>query len=43
MLKKSYVILEGTLWMDDQGLPVPISTLSDILKEKDKWIITRAS
>ena len=24
--------------MDDQGLPVPVSTLSDILREKDKWM-----
>jgi len=24
--------------LDEQGLPVPTSTLSDILKEKDKWL-----
>ena len=28
----------GRHFVDDQGLPVPVSTLSDILKEKDKWI-----
>ena len=25
-------------FMDDQGLGVPVSTLSDILKEKEKWM-----
>ena len=24
--------------MDYQGLPVPVSILSDILKEKEKWM-----
>ena len=24
--------------MDDQGIPVLVSALSDILKEKEKWI-----
>ncbi|KAF8426196.1 hypothetical protein EV426DRAFT_715555 [Tirmania nivea] len=28
----------GKHFLDEQDLPVPISTLSDILKEKDKWL-----
>ena len=28
----------GKYSLDDQGLPVPTSTLSDILKEKEKWL-----
>ena len=28
----------GQHFLDDQELPVPASTLSDIFKEKDKWI-----
>lgn len=28
----------GKLFLDKQGLPIPTSTLSDILKEKNKWL-----
>ena len=29
----------GNYFLDDQGLPVSTSILSDILKEKEKWLI----
>ena len=28
----------GKYFLDDQGLPVPTSTLSDISKEKENWL-----
>jgi len=28
----------GKHFLDDQGLPIPTSTLSDFLKKKDKWL-----